>query len=71
VTRPRRCSASLYATAAHPADTACMFATSLLADTLLRILFAYELELLRGATLAQLISALDTWPTAYAAAAKA
>jgi hypothetical protein len=48
-----------------------MFATALLADPLLRILCAYELELLRGEPLAQLIAALDTWPTAYVAAAKA
>jgi hypothetical protein len=48
-----------------------MFANPLLADPLLRILCAYELELLRGTALAQLIAALDTWPAAYVAAAKA
>jgi hypothetical protein len=45
-----------------------MFATALLTDPLLRLLCAFELELLRGATLAQLIAALDTWPAAYVAA---
>jgi len=36
-----------------------------------RILCSYQLDLRRGATLAQLITALDTWPAAYVATAEA
>ena len=48
-----------------------MFAAALLTDPMLRILCSFQLDLLRGATLAQLIAALDSWPLTYVASAKA
>ena len=48
-----------------------MYATAMLSDPMIRLLCSYQLDLLRGATLAQLVAALDGWPATYVATVKA